>query len=132
MVMFVTLMPFPLPFGIGGTNNLFLSTANFIPFRDLILQYDGAIREIVLNVIMMVPFGFLYPLLRKRGVVRTVFLTFLFSLIIECSQLLTAWWGGTYSRTFDLTDLITNTFGGLIGYLIFNVLRPVIHKILKE
>ncbi|MGG3838070.1 VanZ family protein [Paenibacillus thiaminolyticus] len=130
MVLFVTLMPFTLPF--GGTNNLFMETANFIPFRDLMANYSGGARELILNVIMMMPFGFLYPIIKKKGVLSTVALTFLFSLIIESSQLLSAWWGGLHSRTFDVTDLITNTFGGLLGYLIFLVLRPAVQKILKE
>ncbi|MBM7106954.1 VanZ like family protein [Brevibacillus laterosporus] len=130
MVLFVTVMPFPIPF--GSTNNLFMETANFIPFRDLTLNYDGAVREIILNVIMMMPFGFLYPIIKKKGILNTVALTFLFSLIIESSQLLSAWWGSLHSRSFDVTDLITNTFGGLIGYLIFIVLRPVVYIILKE
>ncbi|WGU95015.1 VanZ family protein [Paenibacillus dendritiformis] len=130
MVLFITLMPFTLPF--GGTNNLFMETANFIPFRDLMENYSGAARELILNVIMMMPFGFLYPISKKKGVLSTVALTFLFSLIIESSQLLSAWWGGLHSRTFDVTDLITNTFGGLLGYLIFLVLRPAVQKILKE
>lgn len=130
MVLFVTLMPFSMP--LGGTNNLFMETANFIPFRDLTLNYNGAVREIILNVIMMMPFGFLYPIIKKKGILSTVALTFLFSLIIESCQLLSAWWASLSSRSFDVTDLITNTFGGLIGYLIFIALRPVIRKLLKE
>lgn len=130
MVLFVTLMPFPIPF--GAANNLFIETANFIPFRDLTLNYDGAVREIVLNVIMMMPLGFLYPIIKKKGILITIVLTFLFSLFIESSQLLSAWWGSLYSRSFDVTDLITNTFGGLIGYLIYKVLKPLINKVLKE
>lgn len=130
MVLFVTVMLFTLPF--GGTNNLFMETANFIPFRDLMANYSGAARELLLNVIMMMPFGFLYPIAKKKGVLRTVALTFTFSLLIESSQLLSAWWGGLHSRTFDVTDLLTNTFGGLLGYLIFLALRPAVQKILKE
>lgn len=130
MVLFVTLMPFTIPF--GGTNNLFMETANFIPFRDLTLNYDGAVKGILLNIIMMMPFGFLYPIIKNKGVLSTVTLPFLFSVIIECSQLLSAWWGSLNQRIFDVTDLITNTFGGLIGYLFFIGLRPVVRKILKE
>lgn len=130
MVLFVTLMPFPIPF--GGTNNLFLETANFIPFRDLALNYEGAVREIVLNIIMMTPFGFLYPIIKKRGILITIILTFLFSLFIESSQLLSAWWGSLHSRSFDVTDLITNTFGGLMGCLAYIALKPLINKVLKE
>ena len=130
MVLFVTLMPFTIPF--GGTNNLFMKTANFTPFKDLRLNYNGAIREILLNVIMMIPFGFLYPIIKKKCILKTVIMTLFFSLTIECAQLLSAWWGGLSSRSFDVTDLITNTFGGLVGYFFFVILRPIILKILKE
>lgn len=121
MVLFVTLMPFTIPF--GGTNKLFMETANFIPFRDVRLKYNGAIREILLNITMMIPFGFLYPIINKKGVIKTVISTFLFSLFIESSQLLSVWWNGVNTRIFDVTDLITNTLGGLIGYIIFFVLK---------
>lgn len=130
MVLFVTLMPFILP--IGGTNNLFMQTANLIPFRDLLLNHDRAVREITLNIIMMMPFGFLYPIIKRKGFLSTIVITFLFSLTIECSQLLSAWWGGIYSRNFDVTDLITNTIGGLIGYYIFITLRPTLYKVLDD
>lgn len=126
MVLFVTVMPFSIP--LGATNNLFMETANFTPFRDLTSNYHGAVREIILNVIMMVPFGFLLPIIKKKGVLVTVVLTFLFSLSIESYQLLSTWWGSLSSRSFDVTDLITNTFGGFIGFLIYIVLRPVIRK----
>lgn len=108
-----------------------MNTANFIPFRDLRLQYSGAVREIVLNIIMMMPFGFLYPIIKKKQVVATVLMAFLFSLSIECLQLVGARWGGIASRSFDVTDLVTNTFGGLIGYLLFLTFRPIINKLLK-
>ena len=131
MVLGVTLMPFPMPF-INGTNNLFLKNVNLIPFRDLILNYYGSVREIFLNVIMMMPFGLLYPIIKKSGFLKTVVMCFLFSLAIESTQLLNAFWGGLTSRSFDVTDLITNTFGGLLGYLLFVVLKPNIIRILNE
>src|SRR5690625_4904604 len=77
MVLFVTIMPYPIPF--ASSNNLFMDTANFIPFRDLMMNYDGAVREIILNVIMMMPFGFLFSLIKKKGIFLTVGMTFLFS-----------------------------------------------------
>lgn len=129
MVLFVTLMPFPVPF--AGSNNLFMESANFIPFRDLIMNYGRAVREIILNIIMMIPFGFLYPIIKKKGLFATTAMTFLFSLLIESSQLLTVWWGSLYSRSFDVTDLITNTFGGFLGFLIYMALKPLIKNILK-
>ena len=44
---------------------LFIESINLIPFRDLRLNYE-VIREIILNIIMMVPFGFYTPLLRRK------------------------------------------------------------------
>ena len=129
MVLFVTIMPYPIPF--ASSNNLFMDTANFIPFRDLMMNYDGAVREIILNVIMMMPFGFLFPLIKKKGIFITVGMTFLFSFCIESLQLLGVWWGSLYTRSFDVTDLITNTFGGLFGYLIYIIFKPFMFKILK-
>ncbi|MFY3790277.1 VanZ family protein [Ureibacillus sp. MALMAid1270] len=129
MVLYVTLMPFTIPF--SGNNNLFLETANAIPFRDVMLKYDGAIREVFLNILMMVPLGFLYPIIKKKGVIRTLITTFLFSLFIECSQLLGVWWGSTGVRIFDVTDLITNTIGGLVGFLMYCLIKPVVFKIYK-
>ena len=131
LVLSVTLMPFRLPIpGIMGTNNLFLQTINWIPFRDLLQNHGNASREIVLNVIMMMPFGFLIPLVKKRSIICTAMWSFTFSLSIETMQLLYIWAGGHVSRTFDVTDLITNTLGGIIGYALYLVFRPITQKVL--
>ena len=130
LVLFVTLMPFSLPLGVS--DNLFLESANFIPFRDLIQNYGGATREIILNIIMMMPFGFLYPMIKRSGLVRTVATTFLFSLAIETCQLAGVLFGSFYYRSFDVTDLITNTCGGFLGYLLYICLQPLIGRLLKH
>lgn len=130
LVLSVTLMPFSIPLGV--TNHLFLDTANFIPFRDYIQNYGGATREIILNVIMMIPFGFLYPMIKRTGIFRTVATSFLFSLAIETCQLAGVLFGSSNYRSFDVTDLMTNTFGGLIGYLIYICLQPLIGRLLRH
>ena len=131
MVLFVTIMPFPLPY-LHGTNKLFLETVNLIPFRDLRLNYYGAKKEILLNIIMTMPFGFLYPTIKKAKIFKTIFITLLFSLIIETAQLLSVYWGAITARAFDVTDLITNTSGGLVGYLLYRPLGSIIHKTIDE
>lgn len=130
LVLFVTLMPLTISF--DGHNKAFIETANFIPFRDLRLHYGGAIREIILNIIMMLPFGFLYPIVRKKGLIKTVIMTFCFSLFIEISQLLGVWWDSSSTRIFDVTDLTTNSFGGVLGYFLFAVLRKISINLQKE
>ena len=64
---------------------------------------------------MTIPFGFLWPLVRRRnGLFRTVGAAFLLSLCIELLQPLLP-----TARTADITDLICNTAGGLVGYLLY-------------
>ncbi len=63
------------------------------------------------NILMMMPFGFLLPLISpKSGKFRIIFLSgFLFSLSIELSQLFNY-------RATDIDDLILNTLGAILGY----------------
>lgn len=93
------------------------------PFRDLRNGYGNAARQLVLNVVMTVPLGFLWPLVRgKKGVWRAVLAAFLLSVCIELLQPLL-----TTNRTSDITDVIANTAGGLVGYLLFlPVGRPLL------
>lgn len=83
------------------------------PFRDLRAGYGDAERQLLLNVLMTVPFGVLWPVVRrgKAGVLRTVGAAFLMSLCIELVQPLLP-----TARTADITDLICNTAGALMGY----------------
>lgn len=122
MVIMVTLMPLGIREFIPGGNNLFLKTANLIPYRDIRAGYLGAVRESILNVIMLLPFGFLLPFIKKMNVCKIVGLSFLFSLTIECAQLFFMWSASAFSRSFDVTDLINNTIGGLIGYVFYKIL----------
>lgn len=83
------------------------------PFRDLRAGYGDAERQLLLNVLMTVPFGVLWPVVRrgKAGVLRTVGAAFFMSLCIELVQPLLP-----TARTADITDLICNTAGALVGY----------------
>lgn len=83
-------------------------------------------RSSLLNVLFFLPLGFLLPMIWKRfrNPVRSVLFGLGVSLVIEAAQLLTP-------RATDVNDLITNTLGTLIGYLlalllqwIFPSLRP--------
>lgn len=101
---------------------------HLMPFNDYIHGWGDATRQIVLNVVMTVPFGFLFPLTqgkRRWLLLKTVLFAFLLSLCIELLQpLLHA------DRSSDVTDLITNTVGGLGGYLLYLLCRPVTEKVL--
>ena len=101
---------------------------NLEPFVDVINGNGDFVRQILLNVIMMIPFGFLLPLVSQRNIKlkNVIFYTFLFSLCIELLQPLI-----NGIRSSDVTDIITNVAGGIIGYLIYLVFKPLVNKILS-
>lgn len=126
-VICVTLMPFQL--AIPGANARFLDEVNLEPFRDIKRGYLGAYSGAVLNGLMFVPLGFLLPTLKKRGIVKVFILCFLTSLAIESVQLLYCWGAVSNRRIFDVTDLIMNTAGGVTGYVLFRLARPLLVKL---
>ena len=92
------------------------ATVNLIPFSDP----DYSPVGYTLNVIMLMPFGFLLPTLfrDKRKLWKTALSGALFSVLIECSQLLNY-------RSTDVEDVILNTLGAGIGYLIYRLFARV-------
>lgn len=124
-VLYFTLMPVitALPFIFNHP----YSPMNMVPFVDVLTGRGDFVRQILLNVIMMVPFGFLFPMTRNpaAGFGRTVISCFLVSLGIELLQPLISG-----SRNADITDLITNTIGGIVGYVLYIVFRPITSRIL--
>jgi len=89
---------------------------NLIPFR------DGISLSMILNVVMFMPFGFLLPLLWKeyQSLVRTAIIGFCFSCGIEFCQLFNR-------RVSDVDDLLMNTLGAILGWLIWIVFSRITH-----
>jgi len=100
---------------------------NMLAFDDYFAGRIYAEQQIFLNVLLMIPFGFLLPIVKKRNIFSCTLLTFLFSLTIELSQPLINGF-----RASDVTDLITNTVGGIIGYLLYLAFRPLINALLNH
>lgn len=77
--------------------------------------------DIILNYMLFIPFGFLMPKLlkHKNRYIKTVFISFLFSLFIELMQLVTT------TGLFETTDLLGNTIGAAIGAFIYFVIRKI-------
>lgn len=125
-VLYFTLMPVitSLPFMFNHP----YTQMNLVPFIDVTFGRGDYIGQIVLNVIMMIPFGFLFPLVKNNNpsLLKTVLYTFLLSLCIELLQPLI-----NSFRSSDITDLITNVIGGIIGYIIYLVFKPLTIKILN-
>lgn len=93
---------------------------NLIPFGSMGIGF-------VLNIIMCMPLGFLLPLLWKeyRRCKRTVLTGVVFSMLIEFTQIFNF-------RATDVDDLIANTCGALIGYLIWRVFTKIFGEWLRN
>ena len=102
-----------------GTNNL-------NPFKE-IFRYNVSsklfFKNVVGNTILFIPFGiFVTHYVKNNKIYLTMFLTFLVSCSIEFAQ-------SIIGRTADIDDIILNTTGGVIGYLIYNFSDKIADKL---
>ena len=92
--------------------------AALIPLRQLIGLFKEPnhmmwLMQIFLNIILFIPFGFMFPIIHKKLSKATITYGFLFSFAIEIMQYITG------RGLADIDDLINNTLGAVIGYLIY-------------
>ncbi len=89
---------------------------NLDPF-EIFKIYKLSDKQVVGNLVMLFPLGIYLPLLYKK--INNFFAVFLVSLLvslaIECLQLATRY------RSADVDDVILNTAGGCIGFLIYRI-----------
>ena len=125
LVLFFTMMPVivSIPFLLDHP----YKPMNLVPFIDVSLRRGDFFRQVGLNIIMTMPFGFLFPLTRdkKAKFSATVFSCFLMSLGIELLQ-------PFFDRSADVTDLITNVIGGVLGYGFYAVFKPITFWVLER
>lgn len=108
-------------------NNTGFQLLTISTWKEALLSTTG--QQIILNIIMLVPFGVYMHYYFEESLWTTLFLTFLISLFLECTQLSGLY--GIYTRPyrlFDVDDLLLNTIGGLFGYL----LAPLIKRLLPS
>lgn len=81
------------------------------------IGYFAVFLNLAGNVLAFVPFGFFLPMLNRhtRGLFRMALFTFEFSLLVETIQLVSK------VGSFDVDDLMLNTLGGILGYVIFSL-----------
>lgn len=141
-VISVTLFPFPLEkLAVENVSKYNFLDNNFFPFHFIsqsieTLSYDPrtpyipfhsslkiVLRQVGGNILLGVPFGFLAPLVwsKRNTFFKVVGTGFLFSLGIEACQFLLSLFVGYTYRVIDVDDIILNTLGCILGYMIFNV-----------
>lgn len=98
---------------------------NLVPFQEIRrfwiyrvqVGYLAAFLNLVGNVVGFVPFGFILPVIGRRmknGILVGI-LGLGLSLLVECVQLVCK------VGCFDVDDLILNTLGAVLGYVLFAV-----------
>jgi hypothetical protein len=91
------------------------------------LWKNGALFQVLFNVVMLMPYGMYLRYYFKCSLSKTVLFSFLFSLFLELTQL-----SGLYGfypkpyRMFDVDDLMANTLGGFVGYWIFGLANKLL------
>ncbi|MBQ2800692.1 MAG: VanZ family protein [Lachnospiraceae bacterium] len=90
----------------------------FWNYREL-LGLESVVVNLAGNVAGFIPFGIMIPFLSKkrRNFFLVTLLTLEFSLLIEVTQLVTK------AGSFDVDDLLLNTLGGSIGYMVFGIVN---------
>ena len=102
----------------------FLEIKRFWQNRELIGHFAVFIN-LAGNVLAFVPFGFFFFFFgsHARGLFRMGLFSFEFSLLVETIQLVSK------VGSFDVDDLMLNTLGGILGYVIFSLCNYIRRKV---
>lgn len=133
-VISVTFFPMPIDHRLIAdmkTNGVALSY-NLIPFKSISgslnhFYYIG-IRNVLGNLLLLLPFGILLGIMKVKTVGRAFLYGLLVSLAIETIQLTISLLSlGT--RSVDVDDLILNSAGTLIGFLLYRIVYQILRNI---
>lgn len=98
----------------------FLEIKRFIYYRQYFTM-TSFVLNVAGNVIGFMPFGFFITIVRnkKTNFVVALLYSFAFTLLIESVQYITK------LGVFDIDDLMLNTLGGILGYIVYFILSCV-------
>lgn len=98
-----------------------LRKINFVPFESsTIVNNKIYMREIYLNIIIFIPFGIYLSMLKDNlCLIEKSIIIFCVSLFFEVTQYIFAIGGA------DITDLISNTLGGIVGVLFYGFVLKI-------
>lgn len=150
LILLITFTLFDPIWGRSGINNIidtnsfkyYIDNAlNIVPFRTIsiyiknlsynVLTKENIIFNLIGNFVCMMPFGLFLPLLFKseRKIFNFIKTIVLISLSVEIIQFITT------SGSCDIDDIILNSTGAILFYLILNIsiIKRIIYKVfLKE
>lgn len=101
---------------------LFKEIRRFIVYREQ-LGVFAVFSNLFGNILIFLPFGFFISMAGKtRGFFKTLFYSLALSLCVEVLQLVTR------VGSFDVDDILLNTVGGVLGYIIFVICNRIRRK----
>jgi glycopeptide antibiotics resistance protein len=98
------------------------SRTNIIPFK------FQSFEMTILNIILTIPFGFGLPYLKKLNYKSMLILGLLFSFLIELTQFTISLIIGYPYRVTDINDILANTLGVVVGYLLLKLFSKIVVK----
>lgn len=96
---------------------------NFTPWQ-VFKIYKLSDKQVTGNFVMLLPLGIYLPLMYKRikGFFPVVIICMLVSIAIELMQLATSY------RSTDIDDVILNTSGAVVGYLLYAFVKLLVPR----
>ncbi len=112
---------YPLPSGDAGPGITYGIPPQFDPLNfvhDIAKDGIRAVLQLLFNVVLFVPLGFIAKRFLRLGFGVTVLISLGTTILIETAQLTGLFGIYPYAyRTFEVDDIICNTLGGVIGWL---------------
>lgn len=120
LVILVWVILFKLQFSLGDIDHT--KSINLIPFHySTAVGEQFHINEVMDNILIFIPFGILLSMLApKMKLQNKVLIICGTSLVLETTQFLLSI-GST-----DITDVITNTLGGIVGITLYTLLLKAV------
>ena len=101
---------------------LFREIKRFIIYREQLGAF-AVFANLAGNILIFVPYGFFISVAsRERGFFKILFFSMGLSLCVEIIQLFTR------VGSFDVDDILLNTIGGVLGYIIFLICNGIRRK----
>ena len=98
---------------------LFREIRRFITYREQLGMF-AVFANLFGNILIFVPYGFFISMAaERRGFFKTLFCSFGLSLCVELVQLVTR------VGSFDVDDILLNTIGGILGYILFAICNGI-------
>ncbi|MBV1821263.1 VanZ family protein [Anaerosalibacter bizertensis] len=129
-----TIFPIPVDneyLNIIRQDSRFLNNINLIPFNFGLMD-TLSYEQILLNILLTIPFGFGISFITKITKKKIIFLGISIGLIIEGLQLLIGLIVNYAYRYVDINDIIMNFIGTIIGYLLFILFSNIFTKIINN